>query len=212
MARGRKPSLERGSIIIISAPSGAGKSTLVERLVASVPYLVSSISFTTRPRRPGERDGRDYFFVTKREFERRASGGEFVEWAEIVGHLYGTSWKQLRKAAEEGKDILLNIDVQGHRQVRKRLPEAVGVFVLPPSFKELERRLRARRLDSPRVIRKRLARARKEITHWPEYEYLVVNDKLDRATQQLQAVVQAVRLRRQTQEQRARQICKTFGG
>lgn len=209
---GRKPLVGRGSIVVISAPSGGGKSTLVKRLVASDPNVRPSISYTTRPRRSGERDGRDYFFVSEEQFKRMIADGEFVEWAEVFGNLYGTSWKQLRAAQEGGKDILLNIDVQGHRQVRERLPEAVSVFVLPPSFQELDRRLRRRHLDRPKVIQDRLAAARKEITHWPEYDYLVINDRLSRATQALQAVVRAARLRRQNQEQHAREICKTFGG
>lgn len=197
---------------MISAPSGTGKSTLVKHLLASVPNLRSSVSATTRPRRPGEKDGRDYYFVEEKQFKRMIAAGEFVEWASVFGNLYGTPWKQLRKAQEDGTDILLNIDVQGHRQVRKRLPEAVSVFVLPPSFKELERRLRNRHSDSPAVIRQRLAAARQEIKHWSEYDYLVVNDRLPRAARALQAVVKAARFRRLNQQDSARKICKTFGG
>jgi len=211
-ANARKAPLGRGSIIVISAPSGAGKSTLVKRLIAAVPSLAFSISYTTRPPRRNEKNGREYFFVSRRQFERMVARGEFVEWADVFGHLYGTSKKQIRAAQEAGQDILLDIDVQGHRQVRRRLPEAVSVFVLPPSFRELERRLRHRHSDLPEVIARRLEAARKEIAHWPEYEYLVVNDRLAATTQALRAVVLGARFRRRNQAQRARKICRTFGG
>ncbi len=201
----------RGSIIVISAPSGAGKSTLVKRLMASVPGLTFSVSYTTRSPRAGERNGRDYFFVTPGRFRRMIAAGEFVEWADVFGNLYGTSWKQFRAAQEAGRDVLLDIDVQGHRQVRRRLPDAVSVFVLPPSFQVLKRRLRHRHSEAPEVIERRLARARREITRWREYDYLVVNDRLPRATEALRAVVFAARLRRRNQVERARKICKTFG-
>jgi guanylate kinase len=202
----------RGSIIVISAPSGAGKSTLVRHLMASVPTLTFSISHTTRLPRPGEKNGRDYFFVSPGRFERMAAAGDFIEWAEVFGNLYGTSWKQLRASQERGADVLLDIDVQGHRQVRRCLPEALSVFVLPPSFQVLERRLRNRRSEAPEAIEKRLTTARKEIASWPEYDYLVVNNRLSRATQDLRAVVLTARLRRQNQEEHAQEISKTFGG
>lgn len=210
--KARKSAGGRGSIIVISAPSGAGKSTLVRRLRASLPRLTFSVSYTTRRPRPGEKEGRDYFFVSPARFKRMIAAGEFVEWAEVFGCLYGTSWKQLRAAQQAGQDILLDIDVQGHRQIRRRLPGAISVFVLPPSRRVLERRLRRRCSDSPEVIKRRLAAARKEITHWPEYDYLVVNDRVGRATQALRAVVLGARLRRQHQRVCAQEICKTFGG
>lgn len=197
---------------MISAPSGAGKSTLVKRLLASNPKLRFSVSHTTRPRRAGEKNGREYFFISEEQFKRMIDAGEFVEWADVFGNLYGTSWEQLRTAQEEGKDSLLDIDVQGHRQVRHRLPEAVSIFVLPPSFQELERRLRQRHSDRPEVILKRLETAREEITHWPEYDYLVVNDRVGRATQALQTILRAASLRRQNQQGIAQEIFKTFGG
>ncbi len=210
--KGRNRTRGRGSVIVISAPSGAGKSTLVRRLRALVPGLVFSVSYTTRPPRRGEKNGREYFFVAPDRFRRMARAGEFIEWAGVFGHFYGTAWKQLRRAQEGGRDILLDIDVQGHRQVRQRLPEAVSVFILPPSFAALGRRLRKRHSDAPEVIERRLAMARREIAHWPEYDYLVVNDRVARATAALRAVVQTARLRRETQQGRARKICKTFGG
>lgn len=202
----------RGSIIVVSAPSGSGKTTLIKRLLAAIPGLKFSVSFTTRPARHGEKEGRDYFFVTRREFERMVEAGEFVEWAEVVGQFYGTARKQLRAAEDAGEDILLDIDVQGHRQVREKLPEAVSIFILPPSFPELERRLRRRRSDAPEVIERRLANARREIAHWREYDYLVVNNKLRSATRALRAVVESAKVRAQVQQARAQEITQTFGG
>jgi len=207
-----KPSCGGASILVISAPSGSGKSTLVRRLIASLPDLVFSVSHTTRSRREGEKEGRDYFFVTRKRFERMIAAGDFVEWAEVFGHLYGTSKEQIERALKAGRDVLLDIDVQGYEQVRKRLPEALSVFVMPPSFQELKRRLTHRHSDSPQVIGRRLAAARQEISHWPDYDYLVVNDHVGQATQALRAVVRAGRFRWQNQAERAREICKTFGG
>lgn len=202
----------RGSIIVISAPSGAGKSTLVRRLLASTPRLGFSVSYTTRLPRAGEKNGREYFFVSRSRFERMVARKEFVEWAEVFGHFYGTARKQLRAAQRAGGDILLDIDVQGHQQVRRQLREAVSVFVLPPSYRELARRLRHRHSDAPEVIARRLKTARREIRRWPEYDYLVVNDRLPEALQALRAVVMVARLRRSNQAKRARAICTTFGG
>jgi len=212
VVKSRKRALREGSVIVISAPSGAGKSTLIRRLRTSLSGLTFSISCTTRPPRPGEKDGRDYYFMSTPRFKRLIAEGEFVEWARVYGHLYGTPWKRVRAAREAGRDVLLDIDVQGHRQVRRRLPDAVSVFVLPPSLRELGRRLRQRSSDPPEVIKRRLAAARKEIAHWTEYDYLVVNDRVSRATQALRAVVLATRLRRDHQSPRAREICMTFGG
>lgn len=212
VVKSRKRPLRQGSVIVISAPSGAGKSTLIRRLRTSLSGLTFSISCTTRPPRPGEKDGRDYYFMSTPRFKCMIAEGEFVEWARVYGHLYGTPWKRVRAAREAGRDVLLDIDVQGHRQVRRRLPDAVSVFVLPPSLRELGRRLRQRSSDPPEVIERRLAAARKEIAHWTEYDYLVVNDRVSRATQALRAVVLATRLRRDHQSPRAREIYKTFGG
>lgn len=140
------------------------------------------------------------------------AAGAFAEWADVFGNFYGTSWKQLQAAQAAGRDVLLDIDVQGHEQVRRRLPEAVSIFVMPPSYLELQRRLQQRRSEGPESIRKRLQEARKEMLRWREYDYLVVNDRLDRATRALCAVVEAARFRRQNQQARARQIQNTFGG
>jgi guanylate kinase len=184
----------------------------VKRLLAAAPRLRFSISYTTRPPRPGEKHGRDYFFVSPRGFRRMMAAGELVEWANVFGHLYGTSRRQLRAAQEAGQDILLDIDVQGHRQLRRRLPEAISIFVLPPSYGELERRLRHRHSDAPEEIERRLKDARREIRHWKEYDYLIVNDRVGKAVRALQAIVEVARLRREVQRDRASEIGKTFGG
>jgi len=199
-------------MLVISAPSGAGKSTLVRRLIALLPDLVFSVSHTTRRQREGEKEGQDYFFVTRRRFESMIAADEFIEWAEVFGHLYGTSKAQVEKILVDGRDVLLDIDVQGHQQVRKRLHDALSVFILPPSFEELKRRLTERHSDSPQDVERRLTAACQEISHWPEYDYLVVNDRLARATEALRAIVQTGRLRRQIQAERAEEICRTFGG
>ena len=141
-----------------------------------------------------------------------AAAGEFIEWAEVFGQLYGTAEKQLRAAQKAGQDVLLDIDVQGHAQLRYKLPEAVSIFVLPPSYAELERRLRERHSDTPEVIERRLDEARQEMRHWAEYDYLVVNDRLAQATKELRVIVEAARARRQVREVRAQEISQTFGG
>jgi len=212
MARARKTPRTPGNIFVISAPSGTGKTTLVNRLLASVPRLAFSVSHTTRAPRKGERHDRDYFFVTPGKFRRMIDKGDLLEWASVFGNYYGTSWSRLRAAQRSGTDFLLDIDVQGHQQVKKLLPEAVSVFILPPSFEELERRLKKRHLDAPEIIRKRLTVARREIAHWAEYDYLIVNDHLARATRALKAIVVAARFRKSSQQQRAREITQSFGG
>jgi len=212
LAKSLKTPASRGSIFVISAPSGAGKSTLIKRLMASTPGLCFSISYTTREPRAKEKHGRDYFFVSPRIFKGMVRRDEFVEWADVHGHLYGTAHKQLLSAQDAGKDILLDIDVQGHKQVLQRLPEAISVFVMPPSFQELARRLRNRRSDSAQDIERRLQTAREEIAHWSEYEYLVVNDHLRDATKALRAIIRAARFRRTSQAPRVEKIIDKFGG
>jgi guanylate kinase len=212
VSRDRTKTRREGSIVIISAPSGAGKSTVVRHLLSSAPGLRFSISHTTRRPRPWEKNGREYFFVSPARFKEMVRAGEFVEWARVYGNLYGTSRVQLEQARRKGRDILLDIDVQGHREVRKRLPQAVSIFLLPPSYEELKSRLVDRRSDSAAAIQRRLKAAREEIRHWPEYDYIVVNDEADRATQALRAIVRAVRFHRKSRRREIQQICKTFGG
>ena len=201
-----------GNIIVISAPSGTGKSTVAKRVVASVSGLRFSISHTTRLPRTGEQNGREYFFISAARFKRMVAAGDFLEWANVHGNLYGTSWKELRQTLAGGGDVVLDIDVQGHSQVRRRLPEALSIFLLPPSFPELARRLSRRHSDPAEVIASRLAMARKEMRHWSEYDYLIVNDSIPTAVQAVKTVVLAARLRRQNQQGLVEAIRKTFGG
>lgn len=171
-----------------------------------------SVSYTTRSPRPGEKDGRDYHFVSGARFKQMIAARGFVEWAEVHGNFYGTSRRQIEAAQEAGRDILLDIDVQGHRNVRRRLADAVSIFLLPPSYLELRRRLLRRHSDAPETIERRLAAAREEIRHWSEYDYVVVNDDVTQATRALRAILTAGKFRRESQQQRARKICETFGG
>jgi guanylate kinase len=181
----------KGLLIVVSAPSGTGKTTLCRMLLKEFENMEFSVSYTTRPPRKGEVNGKDYFFVSREEFERMVEEGDFLEWANVYGNLYGTSKSQVLKALEEGKDILLDIDVQGALQVKKNLPEAVLIFIMPPSFEELEKRLRSRGTDSEEVIEKRLNVAKEEIKKAPFYDYIVVNDVLDVAFNKLKAIITA---------------------
>lgn len=199
-------------VIIVSGPSGSGKSTLVEKIL-ELPGTMFSISCTTRPPRATESPGKWYDFVSEAEFERRASQGEFLEHARVFGkHWYGTPRRWLDQAREKGLDLVLEIDVQGAEQVKAKLPAALAIFILPPSRQELERRLRARGQDSDEAIARRLERARQEMQRYPEYDFLVVNDDLERAGCEVKAIVTGSRCRRSQTEGRARKILESFGG
>jgi len=189
-----------GILYIISAPSGSGKTTLVNELRQYVPYLEFSVSFTTRSPRGSEQDGREYHFITRGEFETMIEAGEFLEYAQVFGNYYGTARSVLQQAKERGNDLLLDIDVQGERQVKEKMPDAVSIFVLPPSRAELESRLRKRSLSenvhSEETIRRRLDTARREIEKYPNYDYILINDRLEQSVDQLQAIVLGERIRR----------------
>ncbi|RKY58905.1 MAG: guanylate kinase [Candidatus Latescibacterota bacterium] len=183
----------RGFLVVFSAPSGAGKSTIVREVLRRkpVPGMELSISATTRPRRPGEEEGRDYYFLSEEEFESRRERGEFVEWAEVHGHLYGTLRRTVEEALEEGKVLLLEIDVQGARQIRRAFPESVSVFVAPPSLEVLEKRLRERGRDPEEDIERRLEAAPKELSEAGYYDYIVVNEDLEEAVRAVEAILVA---------------------
>lgn len=195
-----------GTLFVVSAPSGAGKTTLVHRLIESDPLLRLSVSYTTRAPRPGEQNGVHYHFVSPAQFRTMVENGAFLEWAEVHGNYYGTAraWVEAELAA--GRDVVLEIDWQGARQIKARFPACVTIFILPPSFAELEARLRKRASDSDAVIAKRLANAHEELRHVHEFEYAIINDCLDVATQELIAVVTAERCRTAKQAARHRKL------
>jgi guanylate kinase len=179
----------RGRLFVIAAPSGAGKTSLVRALMEREPGLRFSISYTTRPMRPNEQHGRDYYFVARDEFERMVAAGEFLEHARVFDNYYGTARRQVEAALAAGQDLILEIDWQGAAQVRAALPECVSVFILPPSRTELERRLRGRGTDAEEVIQRRLRDAASDMTHWREFDHVVVNDDFAQALAELQAIV-----------------------
>lgn len=190
----------RGLLIVLSSPSGAGKTTISRMLMDSDPEITMSVSATTRPKRPGETDDVDYHFVDDAKFEELIRTGEFVEWAPVFGYRYGTPKAPVKAALREGRDILFDIDWQGTQQLKAAMGEdLVSIFLLPPSMAELERRLRARGTDSEEVIQDRMSRAASEISHWPEYEYVLVNHDTGECLRQVQAIVAAERLKKSRQ-------------
>ena len=199
-----------GQLFIVSAPSGAGKTTLIERLVEQMPQLRMSRSYTSRAARPGETDGVDYNFVSRARFEEMIAAGDFLEWADVFGNLYGTCASDTEKLLADGSDVVLVIDVQGARQVRHVRPGATTVFVMPPSYEVLEQRLRGRSKDSEAAIAKRLQVARDEVASFTEYDFIVVNDELTAAVDRLRGIVQAERCRLSCMRADAERIVRTF--
>ncbi len=199
------------TVFIISAPSGSGKSTLVSRLLSEVDGLTFSVSYTTRKPRGAEIDGEAYHFIDRAEFELRLAANEFLESAKVFGNYYGTHSGTLDAATKQGKDLVLDIDVQGAAQLKKRIPDAVSIFVLPPSREILEQRLRSRSQDDEVVIRRRLADAAREIRNYRLYDYVLVNNDLNLAVETLKAIVRAERVRRIRVEEKIQPILDTFG-
>lgn len=195
------PTIRRGLLLILSSPSGAGKSTLAKMLMQWDPTIRFSVSATTRAPRPGEVDGREYYFRSRAEFEEMVAAGEMLEHAEVFGNFYGSPKGPVQVAMAEGRDTLFDIDWQGGQQIRNSAlgRDVVSVFVLPPSIAELERRLRGRAQDSDEVIAGRMAKSQAEISHWAEYDYVLVNDDLDKTFNSLLTVLQAERMRRDRQ-------------
>jgi guanylate kinase len=179
----------RGRLFVIAAPSGAGKTSLVRALMEREPGLRFSVSYTTRKQRPNEVDGRDYFFVDRLEFEAMVTRGEFLEHARVFDNYYGTALAQVESSLATGQDLILEIDWQGAQQIRAKLPECLTIFILPPSHDELERRLRGRGTDAEDVIQRRLRDAAADMTHWADFDYVVVNAEFDRALAELQGIV-----------------------
>ena len=192
----------RGSLFIVAAPSGAGKTTLVRHLLEQDPEVHLSVSYTTRAPRPGEQNGREYHFVAVADFLAMRERGDFLEWAEVHGNYYGSSRVWLEEQIAAGRDMLLEIDWQGARQVRRQFPAAIGVFIMPPALAELERRLRGRGSDSDEVIARRLAAAQDEMRHVVDFEYVIINNELQTALGDLLCTVRASRLRLAQQQER----------
>lgn len=185
----------RGLLFVLSSPSGAGKSTIARMILEADDGIAMSVSATTRPKRPGEVEGRDYHFVTDEEFDRMRETGAFLEWAHVFGYRYGTLRNEVIKAIENGRDVLLDIDWQGTQQLKQVDPDIVRVFILPPSMVELERRLRSRGTDSEEVIGNRMSRATAEISHWAEYDYVLINNNAEKCRELVHNILKAERLK-----------------
>ena len=198
------------NVFIISAPSGSGKSTLVGELMKRVPNLRFSISYTTREPRGQEKNGAEYYFIARDEFERRLDQGEFLEWAEVFGNLYGTHCSELDRARAEDIDLVLDIDVQGARQLKHKIPDAVSIFILPPSREILEQRLRSRSQDSEEVIERRLKEAAEEIRNYSQYDFVLVNREVASSVATLVSIVTSARSRRERMEKEILPILETF--
>jgi guanylate kinase len=183
-----------GTLFIVSAPSGTGKTSLVNQLIKTVPQLIVSVSYTTRPMRAGEVDGVNYHFVDKAQFQHMVGEGRFLEYAEIYGHYYGTDELWVKERLQQGINVILEIDWQGAAQIRRLLTESVSIFILPPSLNVLSERLTTRNLDDKSVITKRLAKAQQEMSHCVEYDYIVVNDRFDEAISDLKAIIHSQKL------------------
>jgi guanylate kinase len=197
-------------VFIISAPSGSGKSTLVDRVLAMDAHLIFSTSYTTRLPRGAEVNGEDYYFISREEFEGRLAADEFLEHAEVFGHYYGTHRSVLERAHEIGADLVLDIDVQGARQLKSKLPGAVSIFVLPPSRDILEKRLRARSVDSEAVIERRLKGAAEEVRNYKQYDYVLINREIDESVARLESIIRAERQRRNRMEEEVGPILESF--
>ncbi len=199
-ARKQKAVARRGLMLVLSSPSGAGKTTLSRMLLDADSNIELSVSVTTRTKRPGEIDGRDYHFIDRRRFDAMAKAGALLEWAEVFGYLYGTPRRPVEKALGAGRDVLFDIDWQGTQQLREKARgDIASIFVLPPSIAELERRLHTRALDDNDVIRRRMAMASDELSHWAEYDYVIINDALDHAFAEVKMILAAERMKRTRQ-------------
>jgi len=200
----------RGILFVVSSPSGGGKGTLINRVLNTVPGVSYSVSYTTRAPRDGEVNGRDYFFVSPDKFEAMLAANEFLEWARVHRHLYGTARQQVWREMSEGRDIILELDVQGAASVRELVANSVSVFILPPSFEVLRQRLIARGTDSRDELEVRLRNAPAELKHYAAFDYVIINDDAARAAAQLRSIVYAERARRQRQEDEIRRVADTF--
>lgn len=188
-----------GTIYIIAAASGTGKTSLVKALAESLSNIITSISYTTRPKRKNERDGENYFFITEEQFEKMISQQAFLEYAQVFGHYYGTAKKWVEQQIANGVDVILEIDWQGAEQIKKLMPHSISIFILPPSIEELKNRIKTRNLDDAKIIEQRLNAASSEINHAPEFDYIVINDQFNAALEDLCAIINSRRLRKDVQ-------------
>ncbi|CAN5446918.1 guanylate kinase [soil metagenome] len=200
----------QGNLIIISSPSGGGKGTLIKEIFKTVPNIGYSVSYTTRPKREGEEDGRHYYFVSRENFEKLVEAGEFLEYATVHGNYYGTSIKQVNGETALGRDVILEIDVQGAENVRRKLPEAVSIFILPPSFEVLKARLTARATEKQEDLNLRLRNSYQEVKRFNEFEFIIINDSVERASADLARIILVERLRRIRQMETIRAILSSF--
>jgi len=202
----------RGNLYIVSAPSGSGKTTLLQHLLRSFDDLKFSVSHTTRPPRQGEKDAVDYYFTDRTTFMRMVDRGEFLEWAEFNGQLYGTTGAFVEEQIGAGRDVILDIDVQGAKQVKNTIKDATAIFILPPSFEELKRRLTDRMLESDDVIRRRLDIAKREILYYRDYDYIIINDILENSIRLLESIICSGTAKPRRQQSRIEEIIASFGG
>jgi guanylate kinase len=200
----------KGILFVVSSPSGGGKGTLIHRVLATVPNLSYSVSYTTRAPRPGEQNGREYFFASVDEFQKMVAASEFLEWATVHGHLYGTAHRQVEQETAAGRDIILEVDVQGAASVRSLIADSVSIFILPPSFEILRERLVARATDTPDELEVRLRNAPLELNDYAKFDYVIINDDADRAASQLAAIIYAERARLSRQEGIVKRVVETF--
>jgi guanylate kinase len=200
----------RGILFVVSSPSGGGKGTLIQRVLKKVPNLSYSVSFTTRAPRNGELNGREYFFITQEQFEAMVAANEFLEWAQVHSKLYGTAREQVAREVSEGRDIILEVDVQGAASVRTLMADSVSIFILPPSFEILKQRLRARGTDSPEELDLRLRNAPNELKDYSAFQYVILNDDVHRAANQMTAIVHAERARLSRQEALVKRVVEAF--
>lgn len=200
----------RGTLFVVSSPSGGGKGTIIRHVLEVVPNLSYSVSFTTRAPRQGEVDGREYFFVSRQVFEEMVAGGEFLEWANVHGNFYGTARRQIAEETSAGTDIVLEVDVQGAASVRQLLMDSVSIFILPPSYEVLRERLIARGTDSPEELEIRLRNAPVELGQYSAFDYVIINDEVERAAGQLASIIEAERARCMRQEALVREVIKEF--
>jgi guanylate kinase len=203
-------SASRGTLFVVSSPSGGGKGTLIQRVLDVVPNLSYSVSFTTRAPRPGEINGREYFFISREVFDEMVAGGEFLEWACVHGNYYGTAKRQVVEETAAGIDIVLEVDVQGAESVRQLLLDSVSIFILPPSYEVLKNRLIARGTDTPEELDVRLRNAPKELRQYSAFDYVIINDEVGRAAAQLASIIYAERANRVRQEKLVREVIEKF--